>query len=204
MVRIKVRWRCVNNSVCSCHSCLPAYANIGWCGLVATWRIYVYYTYVSYLVGKNQLLQGTSSVGDGYVFFRVPARSLEAKPLSLSFPCSLSLCLSVSVSLSLSLSVSFCLCLSPPPPPTLSITSMHRRRDREPTWDSEKLYLTSPPCPSFNYPLSWPFPSPSLSGHRRSHSRGGSKVADSRIDLDLLALSVFSLLHIYWWDTWVK
>ena len=118
MVRIKVRWRCVNNSVCSCHSCLPAYANIGWCGLVATWRIYVYYTYVSYLVGKNQLLQGTSSVGDGYVFFRVPARSLEAKPLSLSFPCSLSLCLSVSVSLSLSLSVSFCLCLSPPPPPT--------------------------------------------------------------------------------------
>ena len=116
MVRIKVRWRCVNNSVCSCHSCLPAYANIGWCGLVATWRIYVYYTYVSYLVGKNQLLQGTSSVGDGYVFFRVPARSLEAKPLSLSFPCSLSLCLSVSVSLSLSLSlsVSFCLCLSPP------------------------------------------------------------------------------------------
>ena len=62
------------------------------------------------------------------------------------------------------------------PSPSLSLSfsdhSGHRRRDRRPMWDSEKLYLTSPPCPPFLYPLSWPFPHPSVplllfSGHRR-------------------------------------
>ena len=35
-------------------------------------------------------------------------------------------------------------------------------RDRRPTWDSEKLYLTSPPCPSVHCPPSWPFLPPSF------------------------------------------
>ena len=55
---------------------------------------------------------------------------------------------------------------------SLSLISRHRRRDRRPMWDSKKLYLTSLPCPPFHYPLSWPFPHPSVplllsSGHQR-------------------------------------
>ena len=57
-------------------------------------------------------------------------------------------------------------------PLSFSDHSGHRRRDRRLMWDSEKLYLTSPPCPPFLYPLFWPFPHPSVplllfSGHRR-------------------------------------
>ena len=58
------------------------------------------------------------------------------------------------------------------PSPSFSDHSGHRSRARKPMWDSEKLYLMSPPCPPFPYPLSWPFPHPSVplllfSGHRR-------------------------------------
>ena len=78
--------------------------------------------------------------------------------------------------------------------------SGHRRRDRRPMWDSEKLYLTSPPCPPFLYPLSWPFPHPSVPlfsfpGIEERTCR--FEVADSRIGLaDVLALPTFSLFSV--------
>ena len=80
---------------------------------------------------------------------------------------------------------------------SLSDHSGHRRRDRRPMWDSEKLYLTSPPCPPFLYPLSWPITHPSVhllfSGHRRMDMQI-RQVADSRTgSADVLALSIFSL-----------
>ena len=64
-------------------------------------------------------------------------------------------------------------------------------------WDSEKLYLMSPPCPPFLYPLSWLFPvllslSFSFLGIEEGTCR--FKVADSCTGLgDILALPIFSL-----------
>ena len=87
--------------------------------------------------------------------------------------------------------------------PSLSFSdhSGHRRRDRRPMLDSEKLYLTSPPCPPFFYPLSWPFPillslSFSFPGIEEGTCR--FKVADSRTGLaDVLALPIFSLFCLF-------
>ena len=64
---------------------------------------------------------------------------------------------------------------------SLFLISRHQRRDKRPMWDSEKLYLTSLPCPSFHYPLSWPFPHPSVPLLLSSrHQRRDRQIQSSR------------------------
>ena len=84
---------------------------------------------------------------------------------------------------------------------SLFLISRHRRRDKRLMWDSEKLYLTSLPCPSFHYPLSWPFPHPSVplllsSRHRRRDKQIQSSRQPNRLSRCPYFAHLFSLCCI--------
>ena len=105
----------------------PFVAQSGWCGLVGKWRI-ICILYFCFIDSGEEA--GTAVDCQCRRRLRFPYRISQS-------PGELFLCVCLSVSLCLSV------CLSLPCPPSLSVISGHRR----PMWDSEKVCLTSPPCP---------------------------------------------------------
>ena len=128
---------------------LPSLPNLGVCGLVGKWRI-ICILYLCFIDSGEEewriicilYLCFIDSGEEAGTAVDCQCRRRLRFPYRISqSPGELLLCVCVSVCLSVSLCLSVCLSL--PFPPSLSVISGHRR----PMWDSEKVCLTSPPCP---------------------------------------------------------